>query len=69
MNGPLHPILPLGPFEKWGIDLMGPLPVTRKGNQFIVVVTNYLIKFVEVRALKFVVKKKVTRFLYERLFV
>jgi len=69
VNGPLHPILPLGPFEKWGIDLMGPLPVTRKGNQFIVVVTNYLIKFVEVRALKFVVKKKVTRFLYERLFV
>jgi len=25
MSGLLHPIPPLGPFEKWGIDLMGPL--------------------------------------------
>jgi hypothetical protein len=27
VSGPLHPITPLGPFEKWGIDLMGPLPI------------------------------------------
>jgi hypothetical protein len=32
ISGPLHPILPLGPFEKWGIYLMGPLPVTRRGH-------------------------------------
>jgi hypothetical protein len=32
VNGPLHPIPPLGPFEKWGIDLMGPLLVTRRGH-------------------------------------
>jgi len=24
----LHPIPPLGTFKKWGIDLMGPFPVT-----------------------------------------
>ena len=29
VSGNLHPIPPLGPFEKWGIDLMGPLPVTK----------------------------------------
>jgi hypothetical protein len=28
MNGLLHPIPPLGPFEKWGIDLMGPFVAT-----------------------------------------
>jgi hypothetical protein len=43
---------PLGPFEKWGIYLMGPLPVTRKGHRFIVVATEYLTKFVKIRALK-----------------
>jgi len=32
VNGPLHPIPPLRPFEKWGIDLMGPLPMTRRGH-------------------------------------
>jgi hypothetical protein len=42
----------LGPFEKWGIDLMGPLPMTRKGHRFIVVAIDYLTKFIEVRALK-----------------
>jgi len=50
------PLPPLGPFEKWGIDLLGPLLVTRKGHPFIVVATNYLIKFAEVCALKSSVK-------------
>jgi len=61
----LHPIPPFGPFEKWGIDLMGPLPMTKRGHRFIVTATDYLIKFVEVRALKSSVKQEVTRFLYE----
>jgi len=26
------PIPPLGHFEKWGIDLMGPLPMTKRGH-------------------------------------
>jgi len=30
MNGPLHPFSPLEPFEKWGVDLMGPLLATRR---------------------------------------
>jgi hypothetical protein len=52
VSGLLHPIPPLGPFEKWGIDLMGPLPMTKRGHRFIVVARDYLIKFAEVRALK-----------------
>jgi hypothetical protein len=69
MSGPLHPIPPLGPFEKWGINLMGPLPMTRREHRFIVVATNYLTKFAEVRALKSLVKHEVARFLYERVFI
>jgi hypothetical protein len=30
VSGLLHPIPPLGPFEKWGIDLMGPLPMIKR---------------------------------------
>jgi hypothetical protein len=45
MNGLLHPIPPLGPFKKWGIDVMGPLLVIRRRHRFIVVATNYFTKF------------------------
>jgi len=68
VSGFLHPIPPLGPFKNWGIDLMGPLPMTRRGHQFIAVAANYLTKFAEVRALKSSMKHEVARFLYERIF-
>jgi hypothetical protein len=51
-SGLLHPIPPLGSFEKWGIDLMGPLPMARRGHRFIVVVIDYLTKFAKECALK-----------------
>ncbi len=69
MSGPLHPIPPLGPFEKWGIDLMGPLPVTRRGHQFIVIAIEYLIKFAVIHALKSSMKQEVAWFLYARVFI
>jgi hypothetical protein len=56
ISGLLHPIPPLGPFEKLGIDLMDPLPMTMRGHRFIVVATDYLTKFAKVRALKSSVK-------------
>jgi len=65
ISGLLHPIPPLGPFEKWGIDLMGPLLMIRRGHRFIEVAMDYLTKFAKVRALKSSVKQKVTQFLYE----
>jgi len=33
MSGLLHSIPPFRPFEKWGIDLMGPLPMIRTRHQ------------------------------------
>jgi hypothetical protein len=49
------------PFEKWGIDLMGPLPMIRKGLQFIAIATYYyLTKFAEVYALKSPMKHEIT---------
>jgi len=62
MNGPLHPVPPLGPFKKWGIDLMGPLPMTRKRHRFIVVTKYYLTKFAKVCVLKSLLKQEVTQF-------
>jgi hypothetical protein len=66
-SGNLHLFFSLGPFEKWGIDLMGHLSVIKKGHRFIVVATDYLTKFVKVRALKTSVKKEVGWFVYKRI--
>jgi hypothetical protein len=37
--------IPSQPFEALGIDVLGPLPKTRAGNQFILVVTDYFTRW------------------------
>ncbi|KAL3698607.1 hypothetical protein R1sor_012683 [Riccia sorocarpa] len=64
---PLRPVPLLGPFEKWGIDIVGPLNQTPRGNRFIVVATDYLTKWVEARPLKQTGEEEVGRFLLERI--
>jgi hypothetical protein len=43
--------------------------MTKRRHQFIMIVTNYLTTFTEVRALKFSMKQEVTRFLHEQIFI
>jgi hypothetical protein len=50
-NEPLHPIKVGLPFDRIGIDIVGPLPATLQGNKYIVVATEYLTKWPEVCAL------------------
>ena len=39
---PLHPIQVGRAFERIGIDLVGPLPITKQNNRYIIVATDYL---------------------------
>ncbi|CAG8591496.1 5231_t:CDS:1 [Paraglomus occultum] len=48
---PLQSITPIGTMKKWGIDLIGPLPRTIKGNQYLVVSIDYLTKWPEAKAI------------------
>jgi len=43
----LKSIPPGGPWEKLGIDLVGPLPVSKNGNKYILVCCDYLTKWPE----------------------
>ena len=62
---PLHPIKVGRPFDRIGMDIVGPLLLTKKGNQYIVVATEYLTKWPEARALPDAKAASVASFFYE----
>ena len=66
-NEPLHSIKVIQPLERIGIDIVGSLPETTKGNKYIVVAIEYLTKQVEVRALDNATAENVANFIYEEI--
>ncbi|MCO5547221.1 hypothetical protein L7F22_000666 [Adiantum nelumboides] len=63
-----HPILPLEPFQKWGMDFVGPVkPTSSRGNRYILVATNYCTKWVEAVELKDNKAASVAKFLYHNI--
>jgi len=64
-NQKLHPI-PVGdPFYQIGIDFVGPLPITERGNHYIIVAMDYLTKWPEVKPVPSATAEQVSNFLYE----
>jgi len=66
-SGFLNPISVGRPFEKIGIDFVGPLEETQKGNKYILVVTDYLTKWPEAQAMSKATAENVIEFIYERI--
>jgi hypothetical protein len=64
-NEPLHPIKVGQPFDRLGMDIVGPLPKTPRGNTHIVVATEYLTKWPEARAIPDAKAASVVSFFYE----
>jgi hypothetical protein len=44
---PLHPVVSIGPFTKWGIDFMTCNPHSTKGHGYIIVVMDYFMKWAD----------------------
>src|SRR5436190_1395970 len=66
-TGYLNPIKVGKPFEKIGIDFVGPLERTENGNKYILVVTDYLTKWPEAEAMKEATARNVVEFIYKKI--
>lgn len=58
-------ILAFDIFENWGIDAIGPLPVTQRGKFYILTAVDYLSRWAKAKAIKQVIAKEVAKFIYE----
>ena len=66
MPGTLHPI-PVAPqlWRQVGMDLIGPLTTTPRGNKYIITLTDYFSKWAEAAALPDKTAVNVAKFIYE----
>ena len=67
INEPLHPIKVGQPFSRIGIDVVGPLNETRRGNKYIITATDYLTKWPEARAVQHAQKEDIALFVWEEI--
>ncbi|GBC32046.2 DDE-type integrase/transposase/recombinase [Rhizophagus irregularis DAOM 181602=DAOM 197198] len=61
----LNVIKVIEPFYQIGIDVVGPLPVTKRNNRYIVTAMDYFTKWPEAKALETADAKEIARFIYE----
>src|SRR3954449_6995959 len=65
--GQLNPIKVGQPFERIGLDFVGPLPRTRNDNKYILVATDCMTKWPEARAMKNATANNTIEFIYKEI--
>ena len=60
-------IQPSDIFERWGIDIVGPLIKTPKGNKYIIVAMDYFSRWPEAKAVEKANSEEVAIFIYEKI--
>ncbi|XP_022020232.1 uncharacterized protein LOC110920322 [Helianthus annuus] len=55
------------PFQKWGIDIVSPFPVSTGGVRFLLVAINYFTKWIEAKPLRTITGDQILRFVWENI--
>ncbi|KAL5567548.1 hypothetical protein UlMin_024123 [Ulmus minor] len=63
----LNSVLSPWPFAKWGIDLIGPLPLGKYRMKFVVVAIDYYTKWVEAEPLSEITEARTTSFVWKNI--
>src|SRR5437016_5229330 len=63
----LNPIKVTRAWEMIGMDFIGPFNRSRKSNKYILVITEYLTKWVEAKAMREATGEKVAEYLYKEI--
>ncbi|MCO5602286.1 hypothetical protein L7F22_056415 [Adiantum nelumboides] len=63
--GPRFPIFAYGPFEKWGIDAIGPLPRTSTNKQYILTATDYMTRWAKAASVARITAADVSKFVLD----
>ena len=61
---PLTSIASPWPFQQWGLDILGPLPIGKGQCKFIIVAVDYFTKWAEAEPLTTITKKKIRNFVW-----
>ncbi|MCO5573763.1 hypothetical protein L7F22_027537 [Adiantum nelumboides] len=64
---PQTPILAHGPFEKWGIDAIGPLPRATSGKLYIIMGVDYMTRWAEATTTSRITAVEVAKFIFEHI--
>jgi hypothetical protein len=64
---PVHLIPPSWPLQRWGMDLVGPLPIAQGNYKFAVVIVDYFTKLVEAKPLANITTPTVQKFFWQNL--
>jgi hypothetical protein len=63
----LIPVTAAWPFQKWAVDIVGPLPEGAGRVKFLVVVIDYFTKWVEAKPLAIITAQNIKRFSWEQI--
>ena len=64
---PTFALAPVVPWERVGVDFIGPLPVTDKGNRYIITAIDYFPRWPEAKAVSNATAETAVEFLYEEI--
>ncbi|XP_052734193.1 uncharacterized protein LOC108339372 [Vigna angularis] len=60
----LHHIVSPWPFAQWGLDIVGPLPIAKAQNKFLLVAVDYFTKWIEAEPLSVISAQRVQKFIW-----